>query len=217
MIGQSATGRWSTLPKSCRGAFIIDGEMIAPDPDGTPNFHEMHSRMASNAEQLAFVAFDILYLDGQDLRALPLIERKAKLWHLVKPAKGIIQYSDHVEGGGAAFFEAIVKMGLEGMVSKRRESPYRSGKLDFWVKTKCWEIGDFELLGVKREPGKPAAAFVARNGCYAGTAAVTLSQRMRERLWQRVQLAKAAKPHRPVPTAVAGADVEWVRPDITGQ
>lgn len=195
-------------------AFILDGEMIAPDPDGTPNFHAMHSRMAWNAEQLAYVAFDILHLDGRDLRPLPLIERKATLWDLVKPATGIIQYSDHVEGNGIAFFSAVEKMGLEGMVSKRRESPYRGGKLDFWVKTKCWEIGDFDLLGIKREPGKPVAAIMARDGRYAGTAAVTLSKGLRERLWRRVQEEKAARPQGPVPTAVAGAGVDWVKPGI---
>ncbi|WP_292200347.1 RNA ligase family protein, partial [Mesorhizobium sp.] len=155
-------------------SFIIDGEMIAPDPDGRPNFHEMHSRMTWNAELLAFVAFDLLYLNGEHVRVLPLIERKAKLWNLIKPAKGIIQYSDHVEGNGAAFFGAVEKMGLEGMVSKRRTSSYRSGKQDFWVKTKCWEVGDFDLLGIKREPRKPAAAIMARDGRYAGAAAVTL-------------------------------------------
>ncbi|WP_149805213.1 RNA ligase family protein [Mesorhizobium sp. NFR06] len=198
-------------------AFILDGEVIAPEPDGRPNFHEMHSRMTWNAEQLAFVSFDILHLDGEDLRALPLIDRKAKLWdHLVKPAKGIIQYSDHVAGGGAAFFEAVEKMGLEGIVSKRRESLYRSGKMEAWVKTKCWEVGDFELLGIRREPGKPTAALMARNGRYAGTAAVTLPQGLRERLWQRVQEAKAAKPARRVPSAFAD-DVEWVKPGITGR
>lgn len=68
-------------------SFIIDGEMIAPEPDGRPNFHRMHSRMVWNAEQLAFVAFDLLHLDGQDLRSLPLIERKARLWNVIKPAK----------------------------------------------------------------------------------------------------------------------------------
>ncbi|TIM67505.1 MAG: hypothetical protein E5Y52_11410 [Mesorhizobium sp.] len=55
----------------------------------------MHSRMTWNAELLAFVAFDLLYLNGEHIRALPLIERKARLWDLIKPAKGIIQYSDH--------------------------------------------------------------------------------------------------------------------------
>ncbi|RWE26755.1 MAG: DNA ligase [Mesorhizobium sp.] len=197
-------------------SFILDGEMIAPEPDGRPNFQQMHSRMTWNAEQLAFVAFDILHLDGEDLRSLPAIERKAILWDLVKPAKGIVQYSDHVEGNGAAFFEAVEKMSLEGMVSKRRESPYRSGKLDAWVKTKCWELGEFELLGIRREPGKPAAALMARNGRYAGTAAVTLPSGLRERLWQRVKEARAAKPSQRVPSAFAD-DVEWVKPGITGR
>ncbi|PBB77571.1 DNA ligase [Mesorhizobium sp. WSM3879] len=196
-------------------AFIIDGEMIAPDPDGRPNFHRMHSRMVWNAEQLAFVAFDILHLDGQDLRSLPLIERKAKLWNLVKPAKEMIQYSDHVEGNGAAFFEAVEQMGLEGMVSKRRESPYRSGKVDAWVKTKCWDVGDFELLGIRREPGKPAAAIMARGGRYAGTAAVTLPSGLRERLWKRVKEATAWNPAQRVPSAFAD-QVEWVKLGITG-
>lgn len=56
-------------------SFIVDGEMIAPEPDGTPNFHQMHSRMTYNAELMAFVAFDIMHLDGQDLRPLPAIAR----------------------------------------------------------------------------------------------------------------------------------------------
>lgn len=101
--------------------------------------------MAWNAELLAFVAFDILHKDGADLRALPAIERKSILWDLVKPANGIIQYSQHVEGEGAAFFAAVDKMGLEGMVSKRRGSPYRSGESDSWVKTKCWDVDDLDL------------------------------------------------------------------------
>ncbi|RWE48531.1 MAG: DNA ligase [Mesorhizobium sp.] len=198
-------------------AFILDGEMIAPDADGRPNFQAMHSRMTWNAEQLAFAAFDIMHLDGEDLRSMSAIERKAILWNLVKPAKGIIQYSDHVEGGGAAFFEAVEKMGLEGMVSKRRNSPYHSGASDAWVKTKCWEIGDFELLGVRREAGEAPAGIMARNGRYAGTATLTLPKGVRERLWERVQAAKAKRPFRPVPTAVDEPSVQWVKPGLTAR
>ncbi|RWE11575.1 MAG: DNA ligase [Mesorhizobium sp.] len=191
-------------------SFILDGEMIAPEPDGRPNFYAMHSRMTWNAEQLAFVAFDILHLDGQDLRSLPAIERRAKLWKLVKPAKGIIQYSEHVEGGGAAFFEAVEKMGLEGMVSKRRESPYRSGPSEAWVKTKCWEVGDFELLGIRRELGKAPQGIMARGGKYAGSAAVALTMEMRERLWRRVR--KGHSPPPGLPRAISKA--EWLEPGI---
>ncbi|MDG4874221.1 DNA ligase [Mesorhizobium sp. WSM4935] len=193
-------------------SFIIDGEMTALDADGKPNFHAMHSRMKWNAELLTFVSFDLLHLDGEDLRALPLVERKARLWKLVKPADGIIQYSVHVEGNGADFFGAVDKMGLEGIVSKRRESLYRGGKTEAWVKAKCWDIGEFELLGIRREPGKPAVALMARDGKYAGGAMINANRSIKERLWRRVEEARAKQPAG-MPTAVVNG-VEWVRPGI---
>lgn len=193
---------------------ILDGEMIAPEPDGKPNFHAIHSRIVWNAELLAFVAFDILWLNGKDLRGLPAIERKAILWDLVKPADGVIQYSQHVEGGGADFYKAVDGMGLEGMVSKRRSAPYRSGKGDSWVKIKCWELGEFELLGVKREPGKRTEAIVAKNGRYAGSPAISMTRDIRERLLKRMRAAPQAPPAG-LPNAIAGADVEWLRPGLT--
>ncbi|TGQ95440.1 DNA ligase [Mesorhizobium sp. M8A.F.Ca.ET.208.01.1.1] len=192
-------------------AFIIDGEMIAPDPDGRPNFHQMHSRMAWNAELLAFVAFDLLYLDGEDLRYMPLFERKDRLWELIKPADGIIQFSQHVDGNGTEFYRAVEKMGLEGVVSKRRESIYRSGKTEAWVKAKCWEVGDFDLLGIKRRPGKPAVALVGRDGKYVGSPAISITKEIRERLLKRVRGASPA----PVPTAIASGDIEWLKPGLT--
>ncbi|MGX5846922.1 ATP-dependent DNA ligase [Mesorhizobium sp. PL10] len=195
-------------------SFIIDGEMIAPEADGRPNFHAMHSRMTWNAEQLAFVAFDILHKDGSDLRVLPAIERKAILWDLVKPAKGIIQYSQHVEGSGADFFAAVDKMKLEGMVSKRRNSPYRSGESDAWVKTKCWDVDRLDLIGVKREAGKQTEGLFAKDGKYVGKAVIAATRVIKERLWQRIQ--RAEQPAG-VPTAVADGDVEWVKPGITAR
>ncbi|WP_292216568.1 hypothetical protein [Mesorhizobium sp.] len=114
------------------------------------------------------------------------------LWDLVKPAKGIIQYSEHVEGGGAAFFEAVEKMRLEGMVIQAKGKPILQRQARRLGKDKM-ELGEFELLGIRREPGKPAAALMARDGRHAGTAAVTLPS-SRERLWQRVQASRAAKP-----------------------
>ncbi|WP_288142838.1 DNA ligase [Mesorhizobium sp.] len=194
-------------------SFDLDGEVIAPDPDGRPNFHEMHSRMAWNAELLAFVAFDIMHLDGKDLRSLPAIERKAILWDLVKPAEGIIQYSQHIQGSGDDFYKAVEKMGLEGQVSKRKGSPYRSGENESWVKIKCWELGNFDLLGIKRETGKRTEAIVARDGKYAGSPSIALTKEIRERLLKRVRGA-APRPPAGLPKAVATADVEWVRPGL---
>lgn len=194
-------------------SYILDGEMIAPEADGRPNFHAMHSRMTWNAELLAFVAFDIMHLDGKELRPLPAIERKAILWDLVKPADGIIQYSQHLQGSGDDFYQAVEKMGLEGMVSKRQGSPYRGAKNDSWLKIKCWEIGNFDLLGIKREPGKQTEAILGRNGRYAGKAAVSTTRSIKERLRQRIQQAKA-RPPEGLPKAVVTPDVEWVEPGI---
>ncbi|RUV19982.1 RNA ligase family protein [Mesorhizobium sp. M7A.F.Ca.MR.245.00.0.0] len=195
-------------------SFILDGEMIAPEPDGRPNFHAMHSRMTWNAELLAYVAFDILWLNDEDLRQRPAIERKEILWDLIKPAKGIIQYSAHVLGGGAEFYEAVEKMGLEGIVSKRQGSSYRSGPSDIWVKTKCWEYGEFDLLGIKREPGKETVGLMARDGKYAGPATIALTKAQRERLMARV---RKGQPPAGVPTAVVGPMVEWVGPGMTAR
>ncbi|WP_244661673.1 RNA ligase family protein [Mesorhizobium huakuii] len=197
-------------------SFIIDGEMIAPEADGRPNFHQMHSRMAWNAELLAFVAFDILHKDDKDLRPLPAIERKAMLWELVQPATGIIQYSQHVEGGGADFFAAVDKLNLEGMVSKRRNSPYRSGESDAWLKTKCWDIDDLDLIGVKRQTGKQTEGLFAKDGKYVGKAVIATSRAIKERLWQRIERDRAEQPAG-VPTAVADPSVEWVGPGMTAR
>jgi ATP-dependent DNA ligase len=187
---------------------IIDGEVIAPMPDGSPDFHALRSAMAWNAERLAFVAFDLLHLNGKDLRALPVVER-AMLWDLVKPADGAIQFSAHVEGGGAEFFEGVERLGLEGMVSKRRGAPYRSGESDAWLKIKCYEFSEMDMLGVKREPGKPPVALMGQGGKYAGSAFITLPKDIRERLWKRVQAGR-----KPPVGAPATADVEWLKPGI---
>ncbi|TIN83073.1 RNA ligase family protein [Mesorhizobium sp.] len=191
---------------------IIDGEVIAPIASGAPDFHALRSAMTWNAERLAFVTFDILHLDGRDLRALPTVERRAILWDLVKPADGAIQFSQHVDGHGKKFFEGVERMGLEGMVSKRRGAPYRSGESDAWLKIKSYEFSEMELLGVKREQGKPAMALVGRGGKYVGSAFITLGGEMRERLWRRVQKAKAEAPAN-VPKAAANG-VEWLKPGV---
>ncbi|RVA07923.1 DNA ligase [Mesorhizobium sp. M7A.F.Ca.US.002.01.1.1] len=195
-------------------SFILDGEVIAPEPDGRPNFHAMHSRMAWNAELLAFVAFDILHKDGEDLRQRPAIERKAILWDLIKPAQGIIQYSQHVEGGGAEFYQAAERMGLEGVVSKRKFSPYRSGAKDeAWVKIKCWDIAELDLIGIKRKAGEWTEGLFARDGKYVGKAVIATTDAIKDRLWKRVQKAQAGPPNG-VPTAQVTPGVEWVKPGI---
>ncbi|WP_236372085.1 hypothetical protein [Mesorhizobium muleiense] len=106
----------------------------------------------------------------------------------------------------------IDQAGLEGMVSKRRESKYRSGPSTNWLKAKCYAVGDFELLGVEREAGKPALALMGEIGTrkYVGSAFINSSREIRERLWKRVQehAGEAPKDMNKRPAT------QWVKPGI---
>jgi ATP-dependent DNA ligase len=113
--------------------------------------------------RLVFIAFDLLHLNGEDLRKLPLIERRSRLAASLlvgDSAGGAIQFSEHVLGSGACFFREVDRLGLEGMVSKRASSIYRSGRTETWVKTKCFTESVYEVAGVLREPGRPAVAYL---------------------------------------------------------
>ena len=113
-------------------AAIIDAEAVCLDDQGVASFDTLHSR---TADHLAVAcAFDLLMLDGDDLRRKPLVERKAALRKLLKKTLGGIQYIEHTKGDGSKMFDAVCKLGLEGMVSKRLSSPYRSGPSRNWIK-----------------------------------------------------------------------------------
>jgi bifunctional non-homologous end joining protein LigD len=117
-----------------KGSAILDAEVVCLDADGLADFDTLHSRVMDHTAVAC--AFDLLMLDGDDLRRRPLSERKAALRKLLKRSKGGIQYVEHVEGNGAEMFEAICKLGLEGIVSKKITAPYRSGPSRTWIKVK---------------------------------------------------------------------------------
>jgi DNA ligase D-like protein (predicted ligase) len=194
---------------------ILDGEIIVPNAAGASDFAALKAAIEGRPARLVFVAFDLLHFDGLDLRRRPLLSRKEILWRLLEPAEGIIQYSQHVDGHGPEFFNAADQMGLEGIVSKRAKSHYRSGPTKSWLKIKCFEENDYEIAGVLREPGSaPLALMVTRDQerRYVGSAIVSLKQDMRERLWQRVQ-DKAGK----APKGVKKPAAQWTQPGLVGR
>jgi bifunctional non-homologous end joining protein LigD len=112
----------------CRSA-IIDGEVIVQDPQGRSEFTAIQEAIRWHPERLVFFAFDLPFLNDEDLRDAPLEERRDYLQIVIRQSldgrergRARIQFSDHVVGGGPAFFAAAEKMGLEGIVSKRRDS-----------------------------------------------------------------------------------------------
>jgi bifunctional non-homologous end joining protein LigD len=115
---------------------LLDGEVAVVLPSGVTSFQALQNR--TPATPVTYFAFDLLYLDGDDLRDQPLIERKKRLRRLIgRNMTGVIRYSDSVIGGGREFFATACDVGLEGIVSKRRDARYRGGRNADWQKTKC--------------------------------------------------------------------------------
>jgi ATP-dependent DNA ligase len=121
---------------------VLDGEICCLDPDGRPNFRALLFRQ----HQCIFIAFDLLYLNGKDLRALPLIERKAMLKRLIRRKRARMYYLDHVESDGCLLFEQVLKMDLEGIVCKRKDSPYKvtDKPSRHWIKVKNGRYSQLE-------------------------------------------------------------------------
>ena len=136
--------------------FLLDGEIVAFDERGRPSFQRLQPRMhlsrpadierARALVPVSAVFFDALSLDGRDLRALPLAERKACL-ALVVPPRGVIRYGEHVERDGEAFYDAVCEQELEGVVGKRARSPYTGGRSRDWLKVKCVKRQPFVIGG----------------------------------------------------------------------
>ena len=191
----------------------IDGEMIVQDGRGRSDFHGFKAAMEREPEHLVFMAFDLLHLNGTDVRAEPLIDRRRRLQDLVgcHDPGCRIQYSEHVVGNGAALFAAADDLGLEGIVSKKLSSRYRSGRSRSWLKVKCFAEAEFVVIGVQRGDGGPATALLAREEAgalvYAGSAAVTLGGADRERFWRSVEQLAADVPAVPV---ARGTVASWL-------
>jgi bifunctional non-homologous end joining protein LigD len=125
---------------------IIDGEVVAEGKDGAPDFSALQDALSTGrTDRLIFYAFDLLYLDGYDLRPVPLIGRKTALATLIAPS-GMVRYSEHFEGDGKQVFRHVCRLGLEGVVSKL-DAPYRSGRSKGWIKSKCFNRQEFVVAG----------------------------------------------------------------------
>ncbi len=130
--------------------FVLDGEMVVLDDDGRSNFAKLaHGQTGSH-----YYAFDILMLGNDDLRDLPISERKAILKTLVSECDAV-RYTDHVVGIGREFFDVVKQAGLEGMVAKRRASKYSGTLTDDWLKVKCLRTHDF--IGWRMDSGRRAS------------------------------------------------------------
>ncbi len=134
-FGKELASAFQALPI---GNGLVDGELIVETASGASDFSALQEALSANdTSRFRFYAFDLLYLDGYDLTAAPLIERKSLLQRVIGSDGGLIRYSDHFEEDGNLVLSHSCRLGLEGIVSKQRDAPYRSGRSKTWIKSKC--------------------------------------------------------------------------------
>jgi bifunctional non-homologous end joining protein LigD len=141
-------------------AAYLDGEIAVLTSEGISDFGALQEALGRHggSREMAYVLFDILHLDGRDLRPLPLVKRKTILEKVVAqlPVRSPVQFSSEVTGQGAKFFKLACRRHLEGIVSKRAAAPYRSGRSSDWLKVKCKLRQEFVIGGYRHETtGRP--------------------------------------------------------------
>jgi bifunctional non-homologous end joining protein LigD len=202
---------------------ILDGEAVVADSRGIPDFGLPHADLAAGRkDRLLYYAFDLLYVDGFDLRGARLAERKRMLSELLAGTSGRILYAEHLEGDGVEIYERACAMGLEGIVSKQEDAPYRSGRTESWIKVKCGKRDAFpivafvEKLGAK--PRKIASLYVGRREgdrlLYAGKVrsgyTEVVARDLRERLDPFIR-------HSPLSEPVNKPKATWVEPVVEAE
>jgi bifunctional non-homologous end joining protein LigD len=143
---------------------IFDGEVVIVQ-EGRTNFSELQADLASGKQRrMVFYAFDLLFLEGFDLRKSPQIERKRVLKMLFDETKlqNPILYSEHMLTDGNEMFAASCKLGFEGIISKNAEAPYRSDRNEGWLKVKCVQKGKFPVIGFVKDPTGVAALYLGK-------------------------------------------------------
>lgn len=201
---------------NCSSA-ILDGEIIVQDDEGRSDFAALARACSRDPQAIVFMAFDLLHLNGHDIRSEPLTARKSALHGLIgyHDPNCRLQYVEHMIGGGEAVFQAADQLGLEGIVSKRVHSRYASGRSQSWRTVKCWDEAHFLVLAVEGRKEGPSMALLARETndgfSVAGWAAITLPGTARERLWEEVE--RLACSHAELDLCL-GRDVQPLRPGL---
>ncbi len=202
---------------------MLDGELVALRPDGVSSFPELQAALsAGQDQQLFFYVFDLLELDGWDLRPCPLTGRKAVLEKLTDWT-GMLRFSAHTDGDLGTMHRNACEMRLEGIVCKKADGPYRAGRGHGWLKLKCLGREEFIVLGWTPPGGSRTGIgalhlgyFDPKGGLhYAGAAGTGFTARELDSLRTRLDALKAGPPKNllmagdPIDTAV-----QWVRPEL---
>jgi len=233
---QDWTNRFQTLANPARKLEVhdafLDGEVVALDANGVTNFQLLQNSLKhDSSSNLVYYVFDLLHLDGRDLTTTPLIERKDLLKGLLPrnrdpKSAASLRYSDHWIGKGEALFDKACAMSLEGIIAKKKNEPYRSGRSKDWLKIKCVKSQEFVIGGFTDPAGSRANLGALLLGVYddggdlryAGRVGTGFNAASLADL--RARLDKIERESTPFSNPPRGADargVHWVKPDLVGE
>ena len=202
---------------------LLDGEIVVEDERGLSNFSLLQTSLKEGrSERFVYHVFDLLHLDGRDLTGEPLVERKAALERLLKGgAGGPIRYTDHFDEGGPLILRKACEMGFEGLISKRRNASYYSGRSDNFIKTKCHGRQEFVVVGYTPAASLPLAVgaltvAVHEKGelRYAGRIGTGYTQKMARDLYRRLEPLRTDRRPVALPADERRKDVIWVKPEV---
>jgi len=231
--GQDWTDKFAPLAKALAAhdlpACLIDGEIVAYDGKGNPDFSTLQKVLKrgrgsqTGSDRLAFHAFDLLELDGEDLAPLANIERKERLEALLAGAEPPVHVADHVLGAGEQLYEAMCKAGQEGIIAKKIDAPYRHARSRAWVKVKCTRRQEFVVVGWKKSSakGRPFASLLLAQHdgealVYKGNVGTGFTADEMDELAAKMKRLERKTP--PVETDKASArGVTWLTPKLVAE
>jgi bifunctional non-homologous end joining protein LigD len=203
---------------------LLDGELVVEDDKGISSFSLLQSDLKDGrSDRFAYYVFDLPYLDGRDLTGEPLVERKAALQRLFKATgkNGRIRYAEHFTEDGPVMLKHACGLNLEGIVSKRKDAPYRSGRSENFIKSKCHNAQEFIVAGyspASADPHAVGALTVAVHDKgelrYAGRVGTGYTHKTARDLWRRLKSLKIDKPPLTLPQDERRKDVIWVKPQL---
>ncbi len=216
------------LAKLKLGTALIDGEVVVEDERGRSSFVDLVSTLNSGRSgQMVFYVFDVMQLGGADVMMLRLEERKAllkKALFQLRPG-GPVRFSEHFDGSGKEMLSEVCRRGLEGIVSKRRDRPYRSGRQSDWLKSKCIETNEFVIGGYvpstadERSVGSLVLGYFEKGVfTYVGRVGTGFTAASGRALWRLLDpLVERRAPFGTELTAAERRNVRWVAPKTVVQ
>ncbi|BCJ94196.1 DNA ligase D [Anaerocolumna cellulosilytica] len=207
-------------------AMVLDGEMAITDASGKTDFQALQNYMKNpKAKNLTYIVFDLLALDGKDLREQPLIKRKEKLKALLKDAPKCIYYSRYVRGSGKESFVVACEAGMEGIVGKKADSIYSGTRNGDWIKLKCDKRQEFVIGGYtlsdKKVSGVSSLLLGVYEGSdfvYAGRAGTGLSESDIVLLEKKfANIIRADAPFKAPPKSKSNEKITWLEPDLVAE